>query len=125
MVDLGATLVLQSLLVGLYHCQPASGGSAELAAAASLSAVISRDTLGSGKIHDVVSALCLHTGRWSVLSACTPETLLCCAQLLSCVQLFATPKVAHQTPLSMGILQARILQWAAIPSSRGPAQPRD
>lgn len=71
MADLGATLVLQSLLVGLYHCQPASGGSAELAAAASLSAVISRDTLGSGKIHDVVSALCPHTGRWSVLSACT------------------------------------------------------
>ena len=24
--------------------------------------------------------------------------------------------VAHQTPLSMGILQARILEWVAIPS---------
>ena len=26
--------------------------------------------------------------------------------------------VAHQAPLSMGILQARILEWAAISSSR-------
>ena len=30
-----------------------------------------------------------------------------------------------QAPLSMGILQARILQWVAIPSSRGSSQPRD
>ena len=27
--------------------------------------------------------------------------------------------VAHQTPLSMGILQARILEWVAMPFSRG------
>ena len=27
--------------------------------------------------------------------------------------------VAHQAPLSMGILQARILEWIAMPSSRG------
>ena len=27
--------------------------------------------------------------------------------------------VAHQAPLSMGILQARILEWVAMPSSRG------
>ena len=27
--------------------------------------------------------------------------------------------VAHQTPLSMGSLQARILEWVAMPSSRG------
>ena len=33
-------------------------------------------------------------------------------------QLFATPwTVAHQAPLSMGILQARILEWVSIPSS--------
>ena len=38
---------------------------------------------------------------------------------------FATPQtVACQAPLSTGILQARILEWAAMPSSRGvfPAQ---
>ena len=33
--------------------------------------------------------------------------------------------VAHQAPLSMGILQVRILEWVAIPSSRGTFQPRD
>jgi len=27
--------------------------------------------------------------------------------------------VTCQTPLSMGILQARILEWVAMPSSRG------
>ena len=27
--------------------------------------------------------------------------------------------IAHQAPLSMGILQARILEWVAMPSSKG------
>ena len=31
----------------------------------------------------------------------------------------------HQAPLSMRILQARILKWVAIPSSRGSSYPRD
>ena len=39
---------------------------------------------------------------------------------------FATPwTIARQTPLSIGILQARILEWIAMPSSRGSSQPRD
>ena len=43
---------------------------------------------------------------------------------LSHVQLFATPRtVAHQAPLH-GILQARMLEWVAVPSSRGSAQPK-
>ena len=33
--------------------------------------------------------------------------------------------VAHQASLSMGILQARILEWVAIPFSRGSSQLRD
>ena len=33
--------------------------------------------------------------------------------------------VASKAPLSMGILQARILGWAAIPSTRGSSKPRD
>ena len=49
-----------------------------------------------------------------------------CAQSLCCVQLFVTPQtVAHQAPLSMGILQVRILQWVAMPSSWGSSQLRD
>ena len=53
---------------------------------------------------------------------------LLCAHALSrfnCVQLFTIPwTVAHQAPLSMGILQARILEWVAMPCSRGSSQPR-
>ena len=42
------------------------------------------------------------------------------------VQLFVTLwTIACQDPLSMGILQARILEWVAMPSSRGPSPPRD
>ena len=38
----------------------------------------------------------------------------------------ATPwTVAYQAPLSMGILQAGILEQVAMPSSRGSSQPRD
>ena len=33
--------------------------------------------------------------------------------------------VAHQASLSMVILQAKILQWIAMPSSREPSQLRD
>ena len=47
-------------------------------------------------------------------------------KLLSHVRLFVTPwTVALQASLSMGILQARILEWVAMPSSRGSSQPRD
>ena len=47
-------------------------------------------------------------------------------QLLSYVQLFVTPwTIAHQVSLAMEILQARILEWVAMPSSRGSSQPRD
>ena len=45
---------------------------------------------------------------------------------LSRVQLLVTLwTVAHQALLSMGILQARILEWVAMPSSMGSSQPRD
>ena len=41
-----------------------------------------------------------------------------CAQSLSRVQPCVTPwTVAHQAPLSVGILQARIVEWVAIPPS--------
>ena len=50
---------------------------------------------------------------------------LVCA-VLSHVRLFATPwVVACQAPLSMEILQARILEWVAMPSSRRSSQSRD
>ena len=50
---------------------------------------------------------------------------VCCFSVAkSC--LFVTPwTVAHQAPLSVGILQARILQWVSMPFSRVSSQPRD
>ena len=49
---------------------------------------------------------------------------MCCAYSFSRVLLFVTPRsVAHQAPLSMGILQARILEWVASSSSRGSSEP--
>ena len=46
--------------------------------------------------------------------------------MLSCVWFFETPwTVACQAPLSMGILQARRLEWVAMPSCRGSSQSRD
>ena len=47
-----------------------------------------------------------------------------CAQLLILVRLFATLwTIAHQVPLSVRILQARILKWVVMPSFRGSSQP--
>ena len=45
---------------------------------------------------------------------------------VSRIQLFGTPwAVALQAPLSVAILQVRILEWVAIPVSRGSSWPRD
>ena len=45
--------------------------------------------------------------------------------MLSCIWLFLTPWTeARQAPLSMGILQARILERVAYPFSSGSSQPR-
>ena len=43
-------------------------------------------------------------------------------KLLSCVQLFATPWSDYTVH---AILQVRILEWVALPFSRGSSQPRD
>ena len=48
------------------------------------------------------------------------------AHLLSHAQLSVTPQtVARKAPLSMRILQARILEWVAYSFSRGSSQPKD
>ena len=54
-----------------------------------------------------------------------PRVCVLC-ELLSRVLLSVTPwTVAHQAPLPTGILQARVLEWVAMPSSRGSSPPRD
>ena len=42
-----------------------------------------------------------------------------------CLYLEILWTAAHQAPLSMGILQTRIVEWIAMPSSRGPSQPEE
>ena len=72
------------------------------------------------KILNTVSSLC-----YAVELCCLSILHMCSASSLT-VQLFTTPwTIAHQAPLFVGILQARILKWVAIPSSRGSSQPRD
>ena len=44
---------------------------------------------------------------------------------LSCPTLCDPTGGTGQAPLSMGILQARILEWVGIPFSRGSSRPRD
>ena len=48
-----------------------------------------------------------------------------CLVAQSCPTLCNPMTIAHQALLSMGILQARILEWVAMPSSRGSSQLRD
>ena len=43
----------------------------------------------------------------------------------SCPTLATPWTVAHQAPLSMGFFQPRILEWVAIPFSRGSSQSTD
>ena len=56
---------------------------------------------------------------------CTHTVNLCCAELLSPGQLLTPWTVARQAPLSMRILQARILEWVATPFFRASSQPWD
>ena len=66
----------------------------------------------SGLCVGYVSYLCLRNWKQTQSPRACCSIVLC---VLSCVQLFATPwTVAHQAPLSMGILQARILKWISI-----------
>ena len=53
-----------------------------------------------------------------------PPVCVCIADQL-CPTLCDLMDVAHQASLPMGILQARILEWVTVSSSRGSSQPRD
>ena len=60
-----------------------------------------------------------------IYKLCTPKNTmyLCVLSHFSCVRLFAAPRtVIHHASLSMGILQARIMEWVA---SRVSFPPRD
>ena len=56
------------------------------------------------------------------ITALDLESVLCTQ---SCLTLCEPMDCSHQAPLSMGIFQARILEWVVMPSSRGSSQSRD
>ena len=70
---------------------------------------------------------CLKCTDTDLIRLCPERIPVCCSVLSPSVMSdSATPRtVALQAPLSMGILQARIVEWVAMPSSRGSSQPRD
>ena len=57
----------------------------------------------------------------------TEDIIMACSGLVAkpCLTLVTPWTVACQAPLSMGILQARILEWVTMLSSGGSCQPRD
>ena len=54
---------------------------------------------------------------------------MCCAVLCLgaqlCQTVFHSMHCTCQAPLSLGILQSRMLEWIAVPFSRGSSEPRD
>ena len=61
--------------------------------------------------------------RGELVQSALERNMWVCARPLSRVQLFVTPQTAaHQAPLSMGILQARVLELVSMPSPRGSSQ---
>ena len=62
---------------------------------------------------------------WIVTELCTYDASMLVKSLQSCLTL-CNP-MDHSPPGSSvhGILPARILEWVAMPSSRGPSRPRD
>ena len=55
--------------------------------------------------------------HWAASGILVPQVKVLVAQL--CLTIWTPWTVAHQALLSMGILEARILEWVAIPFSRG------
>ena len=77
---------------------------------------------GSQRVgHDWVTK---HSTRSTLYNICACMCVLCC---FGHVWLFATPWTVCSLPGCSvhGILQARILEWTAMPSSRGSSWPRD
>ena len=79
------------------------------------------------KVKPVAISVHWLTWPWNTIFPISQDSeRVCILSRFSHVQIFATPwAVAYQAPLSMELLQARILEWVAMPSSRGSSLPRD
>ena len=63
-------------------------------------------------------------GSWYLLLSEWDGAHVHAKSLQSCPTLCDPSRLAHQASLSMGILQARILEWVVMPFSRGSFQSR-
>ena len=124
------TIVVSSYpaLCNPMDCSPPGSSVHRISQARILEWVTKPSSRGSFWPRDQTHISCVScTGKVDSLPLChrwSPINTMCC--VLSQVQLFSTPRtVAHQAPLSMGILQARILEWVAKPFSRGSFWSRD
>ena len=63
--------------------------------------------------------------RVSESEFCTESVCACMPSHFSRVQLFVIMDCSTQGFSVHGILQARILEWVVMPSSKGPSKPRD
>ena len=75
-----------------------------------------RSLIQSGAQH--ILPLCLH-------SLCSAFYIVHTKSLQSCLTLCDSMDSSPPGSFVCGILQARILEWVAMPSSRGSSQPRD
>ena len=90
-----------------------------------------RDIFGSRGSRELTDPL--ETPKTSSLSSHLPSASVHAKLLQSRVQLFFFPGPTFCNPMNRslpdssfhGILQARILEWVAMPSSRGSSRPRD
>ena len=78
----------------------------------------------------IIFQLKMNFKKWSycqrTYGAMQRSSCVCVLGCFSRVWLFATLwTIAHQAPLFTRILQTRILEWVAMPSSRGSSWPRD
>ena len=72
------------------------------------------------------SLISMAVAKWSITASKRGNNgVKCKCYSLSCVQVFATVDCSLPGSSVHGILQARILEWVAIPFSRGSSQPRD
>ena len=77
----------------------------------------------SRSIHISANATVLLLLKLSSIPLCICVFAMLCLVAQLCHTLCDPWSVAHQAPLSMGILQARILEWGAMPYSRDLPNP--
>ena len=86
---------------------------------------ITLESIGTGYITIAFKLAFGHPGlERKILGYCTLYCAVLCLATQSCPTLLTPWTVVHQAPLSMGIPQARTLEWVAMPSSKGSSHPR-